>query len=271
MKTLTHPIHGAARALAFVAIALAGCAGNQSVNQSQLYDPKALPSGPVGESIAYGHALIVQTKQLMGEYARADMQCAACHLDAGTKARGGSFVGTYARFPQWNARSHRVIALQDRIAECFLYSMNGKPPAYNSKPMIAIVAYIAWLSRKTPVGAPRPESDNFIEPLPSAPPDIARGAALYAQKCAACHQTGGQGLSGAFPPLWGASSFNRGAGMAHIDRMTGFVRYNMPQNAPGSLSLHEAYDISGYVLSRPRPRFQRSVLVVTPSRAAGFF
>ena len=31
----------------------------------------------------------------------------------------------YGRFPQWNSRAHRVIALQDRIAECFLYSMNG--------------------------------------------------------------------------------------------------------------------------------------------------
>ncbi len=36
------------------------------------------------------------------------------------------------------------------------------------------------------------------------------------------------------------------------DRMTGFVRYNMPQNAPGSLSPAAAYDVSTYVLSHHR-------------------
>ena len=113
----------------------------------------------------------------MKRFVRADMQCADCHIAAGTQLRGGSFVGTYARFPQWNKRAHRVIALQDRIAECFLYSMNGRAPAYNSKPMIALVAYVAWLSRGTPIGAKQPASDRYIEPLPTASPDAARGAA----------------------------------------------------------------------------------------------
>ena len=30
---------------------------------------------------------------------------------------------------------------------------------------------------------------------------LARGEALYLTNCAACHQPGGQGLTGAFPPL----------------------------------------------------------------------
>ena len=101
----------------------------------------------------------------MKPYVRAQMSCAACHIAAGTQPRGGSFIGLYGRFPQWNKRAHRVIALQDRIAECFLYSMNGKPPAYSSKAMIAIVAYIAWLSRGVPVGAKQPQDDRYIVPL----------------------------------------------------------------------------------------------------------
>ena len=64
----------------------------------------------------------------MREYVRADLSCADCHLAAGTQPRGGSLVGVYGRLPQWNKRAHRVIALQDRIAECFLRSMNGKAP-----------------------------------------------------------------------------------------------------------------------------------------------
>lgn len=255
---------------AVLALGLSGCAGAVQSN-SALYDPHALPSGPLGESIAYGHDLIVQTHRLMTSYVRADMECADCHIAGGTQPRGGSFAGVYGRFPEWNKRAHRVIALQDRIAECFLYSMNGRAPAYSSKAMIAIVAYIAWLSRDTAIGAKQPASDRYIEPLPSASPNASRGAALYAEKCAACHQADGQGISGTFPPLWGTRSFNNGAGMAHADRMTGFVRYNMPQNAPGSLSLVQAYDVATFVLHHPRPHFRKNALVRMQPLPAKYF
>ena len=253
------------------AMVAGGCSGGGARSTQALYDPRTLPTGPPGDSIAYGYALIVKTHKLMKGYVRADMSCDACHLAAGQQARGGSFVGVYGRFPQWNKRAHRVIALQDRIAECFLYSMNGKPPTYNSKAMIAIVAYIAWLSRGTPVGAKQPASDRYIEPLPSSPPDKARGRSLFDQRCAECHQSDGAGISGVYPPLWGPRSFNGGAGMAHIDRMTGFVRYNMPQNAPGSLTLEQAYDVAAFVLSHPRPHFHRDAVVVTGPQPAKYF
>jgi thiosulfate dehydrogenase len=257
--------------LMFTAAVLSGCSGGGTGAAQPRYDPRTLPPGPAGDSIAYGYALIVKTHKLMRAYVRADMSCAACHLAAGQQSRGGSFVGVYGRFPQWNKRAHRVIALQDRIAECFLYSMNGRPPAYDSKAMIAIVAYIAWLSRGTPVGAKQPASDRYVEPLPTAPPNPRRGERLFAQRCAECHQLDGAGISGIYPPLWGQRSFNAGAGMAHIDRMTGFVRYNMPQNAPGSLTLEQAYDVAAFVLSHPRPRFRKNALVVTRPLPAKYF
>jgi thiosulfate dehydrogenase len=254
-----------------LALAVCGCAGGASRNAQALYDPRALPSGPVGRSIADGYAIMVKTHKVMKGFVRADLQCADCHVAAGTQPRGGSFIGTYARFPQWNKRAHRVIALQDRIAECFLYSMNGRAPAYNSKPMVALVAYIAWISRGTPIGARQPASDRYIEPLPSASPNAARGAELFTANCSGCHGPHGQGISGTFPPLWGPHSFNDGAGMAHIDRMTGFIRYNMPKNAPGTLSLDQAYDVAAFVLSHPRPRFRKNALESTPSLPAKYF
>jgi thiosulfate dehydrogenase len=260
----------AALALALAAT-VAACSSGASKPTGALYDPRTLPTGPVGDSIAYGYAIVVRTHRLMRKYVRADLQCADCHVAAGTQPRGGSFIGTYARFPQWNKRARRVIALQDRIAECFLYSMNGRPPAYSSKPMIAIVAYISWLSRGTPIGAKQPVADRYIEPLPSRPPDRARGATLFADKCSRCHGVDGQGLRGAFPPLWGFRSFNDGAGMAHLDRMTGFVRYNMPQSAPGSLSLEQAYDVAAFVLSHRRPHFQKGAVVLAPPLPAKYF
>lgn len=253
------------------ALALGACAGGASHHAEALYDPHALPSGPVGKSIADGYAIMVQTHRLMKRFVRADMQCADCHIAAGTQLRGGSFVGTYARFPQWNKRAHRVIALQDRIAECFLYSMNGRAPAYNSKTMIALVAYVAWLSRGTAIGANQPAADRYIEPLPAASPDKARGAALFSANCTSCHGAHGQGISGIFPPLWGARSFNDGAGMAHIDRMTGFIRYNMPKNAPGTLSLDQAYDVAAFVLAHPRPHFRKNAVESVPALPAKYF
>lgn len=246
-----------------VLVALAACA--------QAAPSAPPPSGALGASIALGRAVIDDPQKYLPHNVRADMSCAACHLGSGTVPRGGTFVGTYARFPQWNKRAKRVITLQDRLAECFLYSMNGTPPAYTSKEMVGMVAYIAYLSRDVPTGAAQPKNDAFIVPLPSASPDLAHGQALYAQKCSACHQANGAGIHGAFPPLWGAKSFNNGAGMAHIDRMTGWVMFNMPQNAPGSLSAQEAYDIAGWVLTHPRPHFVPTRLIAQPAQRADFF
>ncbi|HZY99120.1 MAG TPA: c-type cytochrome [Candidatus Baltobacteraceae bacterium] len=266
------------RLLAVFALTLAACssgsnAGTGTAKEAALptYDVKELPPGPVGDSIRYGHDIIVRTQVLMKDYVRSDMSCAACHLDAGTKSKGGSLVGAYNRFPQWNKRSGRVITLQDRLAECFLYSMNGRPPAYSSKEMIALVSYVSWLSRGMPNLAKERPGDRFIIPLPSEQPNVAHGAQIYAQKCVACHQANGAGVSGTFPPLWGDTSFNNGAGMAHLDRMTGFVRYNMPKNAPGSLSVKDAYDVSAFVLSRKRPRFHGERLVAPEPTPARYF
>lgn len=259
------------RGLAGAVLALLAACSGGAPHRGALYDPRTLPGGPAGTSIAEGYALMVQTHRLMRGYVRADLNCSDCHIAAGTQPRGGSFVGAYARFPQWNKRARRVIALQDRIAECFLYSMNGRPPAYSSKAMIAIVSYIAWLSRGVPVGTKQPSSDRYVEPLPSATPDLLRGARLFVQRCAHCHGLDGQGQPGVYPPLWGMRSFNDGAGMARLDRMTGFVRYNMPHDAPGSLSLAQAYDVAAFVLRHVRPHFKKEALVVTRPLPAKYF
>ncbi len=253
---------------------LAACAkpaGLGSNNgQPVLYDPSTLPAGPLGASIALGHDIIADPHKYLPKNVVADMSCAACHLGTGTVPRGGSFVGTYARFPQWNKRAKRIIALQDRLAECFLYSMNGTPPAYNSKEMIAMVAYIAYLSRDVPTGS-TDTKDSFVVTLPNVAPDIARGRAVYAMSCQSCHQANGSGVRDMFPPLWGATSFNNLAGMSHLDRMTGFVMYNMPQGAPGSLSLRDAYDVSAWVLAHARPKFAKKRIIQAAAEPASYF
>ncbi|HET7814545.1 MAG TPA: c-type cytochrome [Candidatus Baltobacteraceae bacterium] len=236
---------------------------------ASLYDAQSVPAGDVGDAIKYGRELLLNTRNHLPQYVGANMDCAACHIDAGTKARGGSFAGTAASFPQWNKRAKRVIELQDRLAECFLYSMNGHPPAYNSREMVALAAYITYLSRGVKLGT-KPDPAVTLASITLPHPDPKAGGAMYSQKCAMCHGAGGAG-SAQIPPLWGSTSFNDGAGMHRLRTMAGFIRYNMPATAPGSLTDRQAFDIAAFVLSHGRPKFQRSKLVEFPAARADYF
>jgi thiosulfate dehydrogenase len=232
--------------------------------------PAPLPTGPDGALISYGKRIIQNPHKYVPKYVVSNISCEACHINAGTKAHAGSLVGTYARFPEWNARSKRFIALQDRLAECFFYSMNGTTPPYDSREMIAMTAYIAYLSRGTVVGKGAPDQGLVMFDAPHRP-SAARGAKVYTASCQACHGANGSG-NGAFPPLWGSTSFNAGAGMHRIATMAAFVRYNMPYGAqPNTLTQQQAYDVSAYVLSHPRAVFNAHRAVAFPPRKAGFY
>ena len=229
----------------------------------------AIPRGPEGDLIRYGRSLIADTPKVAGQYIRAGMSCSACHIDAGTVPHGGSLLGVYAKFPQWNSRSKRFITLEDRLEECFLYSMNGRPPAPYSREIVAMTAYIAWLSRGAEVGKGFP-NQGFVTVHAPHPPNRAAGAKIYAAQCAACHGADGAGTPTAnFPPLWGPKSFNDGAGMN--TKMAAFVKANMPLGHGGSLGDQEATDVSAYVLSHARPHFDRNRPIAFPSEPAGFF
>lgn len=251
-------------------IALDACGSNRGADPDSPTSAMAeIPPGPEGELIRYGRSIVDDTQHTAKSYVVANMNCSACHVAAGTRPKAGSFLGIYALFPQYNARAHRFIALQDRIAECFLNSMNGRPPAYWSREMTGVVAYIAWLSRGAKVGVGVPDQ-GYPEIAPQKP-SAKTGAKLYEAKCASCHGADGAGFPPSLPPLWGKHSFNDNAGMDHIERMASFVRHNMPANSPGSLTDQQAWDVTAWVLGHPRPRFDRTKLVEFPPTPAGFF
>jgi thiosulfate dehydrogenase len=232
--------------------------------------PAPMPTGSAGALITYGKQIIQDPHKYVPKYVVAKLSCEACHNNAGTKAHAGSLVGSYARFPAWSPRSKRFIALQDRLAECFFYSMNGTTPPYDSREMIAMTAYIAYLSRGSVVGKGAPDQGLVMFNTPH-PPSVTRGAMIYKASCQACHAANGSG-NGAFPPLWGSTSFNAGAGMHRITTMAAFVRYNMPYGAPANtLTQQQAYDVSAYVLSHPRAVFHAQRVVAFPPRKAGFY
>lgn len=147
--------------------------------------------------------------------------------------------------------------------------MNGRPPAPYSREIVAMTAYIAWLSRGAEVGKGFPGQD-YVTVRAVKPPDKTAGATIYAAQCAACHGTSGAGNAAAnFPPLWGPTSFNDKAGMN--TKMAAFVKANMPLGQGGSLSDQQAADVSAYVLSHPRPHFDRNRTIAFPPEPADYF
>jgi thiosulfate dehydrogenase len=88
------------------------------------------------------------------------------------------------------------------------------------------------------------------------------GKNVYENKCQSCHQANGEGLLNAekteyaFPPLWGNSSYNQGAGLFRLSRFAGYVKTNMPLGASHNntmLTDEEAWDVAAFVNSQPRP------------------
>lgn len=222
-----------------------------------------LPADPkVADAIRLGFDLVRNTYELMPEYVGNRLTCGNCHLNAGQRDRALPLVGVATTFPQYRSRGDRLISLEDRIAGCFLRSMNGTPPPYGSPEMLAISAYIAWLSEGQPMYA-RPDwlGRNQIareNRIPIDRLDVRRGEQIYAQQCSSCHGTDGQGLDlgVARPgPLWGPGSWNDGAGAARIYTLAGFIRYAMPLFEPGALSDGDAQHVAAFINSHERPVF----------------
>ena len=250
--------------LVLVAAALAfmlACVAAHAADAVPLDPPadSAIPNGPLGDAIRYGQSLVTNTRVLARDYVGNGLTCANCHLDAGRVAYSAPLAGLWGVFPEYRARRGSVESLTERINDCFLRSMNGKPLPPDSREMIGLLSYIAWLSSGVPTGV-EVQGRGFKEFAAAAKPDPSRGATLYAAKCAACHGADGEGLRGTdnafvFPPLWGPQSFNVGAGMARVSVAAGFVQAKMPLGAGGTLSDQEAYDIAAYFTAKPRPDF----------------
>jgi len=219
----------------------------------------AIPAGPLGDAIRLGLRMMTDTQSAAAPYVGNGLLCVSCHLDQGRAAYASPLVGLTGVFPEYRARRGRVESLEERIDDCFLRSMNGKALPPTSPEMIGLLAYTAWLSQGIPIGV-EVVGRGFRDLAAPATPDAAHGKTLFAAKCAACHGADGQGTPGGpagyyFPPLWGARSFNDGAGMARVSVAAAFLQAKMPLGSGGTLSAQEAYDIAAYFTAQPRPSF----------------
>jgi thiosulfate dehydrogenase len=229
-----------------------------------------LPPGPLGQAIQRGHDMMMATGSdpESKPYVGNALSCNSCHTNAGDTGTPGNFRGTALKFPAYSPREGAVITLEDRIANCFMRSMNGTRPSADSQVVVDMAVYISWLDRgkslypATPAAPPSPYP-AMLKAATRA--DLAAGATLYSSTCAACHGATGAGMPGAFPPVWGANSYNAGAGLANVGKLAGWVKGNMPLGN-ANLSDKQALDVALYIDSQPRPDFGlRAHLSATPT------
>lgn len=213
--------------------------------------------------ILKGRDLFENTQQLRGKYVFNDMSCSNCHIGGGGYNWSGPVWPAATTLPDYRGKNGHVNSLEERIAGCFAYSMNGTPPAYGSDEMLALSAYHQWLATKAPVYERKIGGRGFNHLGNKIPEDVSyeAGQAVYRDNCALCHGNDGAGkkVDGkvVFPALWGDTSYNWGAGIARVYTAASFIHLNMPLGKPGSLSEKEAWNVAWYINSQERPQDPR--------------
>jgi thiosulfate dehydrogenase len=218
----------------------------------------------------YGQRLLRDTVSLLGpdqadpamRYSGNRLDCASCHLDTGTEPGTLSLLQAASRYPRFMGRENEERDLKDRINGCMQRSMNGRAFDRDSIELAAMETYImslgaqyAAMSEAKTISS---EQAAFVEPQRRA--DIEAGELVYEQHCEICHGADGEGLKETtdiangylFPPVWGPDSYNNGAGMNRVLTAARFIKARMPLGA-ATLTDDEAYDVSAYINSKPRP------------------
>jgi thiosulfate dehydrogenase len=193
------------------------------------------------------------TPKYAEKYVGNKLSCTHCHIDGGTVSKGMPMVGLPGIFPMYRDREKEVVTFEERIEQCFQRSENGHRVPNTDPVMVGLVAYSQWLSKDQVTGHPFP--GRGLVNLPELTGDAERGKKIFTEQCVVCHGADGTGQLPKVPPLWGPDSFSDGAGMHTIPKMAAFVKHNMPQTAPDTLTPQESYDVATYVHSMPHVPF----------------
>jgi thiosulfate dehydrogenase len=244
--------------LAFVlfGFGVEGCYDHPARAASSGRDNSAASADQPSPLAVQGKLIFDETPKYAHAYVGNKLACSDCHIQSGTAAHAAPMIDLAGLFPMFNKRAGHVISIENRIQECFTRSEAGSPPATNSPEVQALVAYIDWLSRGGEKGKAWP--GRGLVKIPTLTGDPVAGKVVYAAQCAGCHGANGAGVPPILPAVWGNDSFNDGAGMNKPAKMAAFVLHNMPQNHPGTLSPQQAWDVSAYIHTMPRPKFDQA-------------
>lgn len=118
---------------------------------------------------------------------------------------------TAVPLPKAYAPARGVVVPTHEATALLAYLLSLKQPALPDDPGRVVAAMPAMAGPVASVasvgGAASPVGSGY---------DPARGQSLFIANCAACHQSSGEGLPGAFPPLKGNAVVNDADGSAHI-------------------------------------------------------
>ncbi len=227
-----------------------------------------IPDDEFGESVRRGRNIFINTGTNAGEFTGNDLACANCHLDSGRLEHSAPMWAAAVSYPAYRGKNKRINTMEDRVNGCFTYSMNapasesGGPPPAGHQVYKDLESYFYWMADGLALKSSPPGQGFPTPPETDLGYDYQRGEQVYADNCAVCHATDGQGredLNGRiiFPPVWGPKSFNWGAGMHRVNTAAGFIQANMPLGKRYSLTDQEAWDVAAYVMSFPRPEDPR--------------
>lgn len=231
-------------------------------------DTLSIPTTKEGSLVLYGRELVKHTSLYLGPKGKVKrttngMNCQNCHLEGGTKFFGNNFSAVASTYPKFRERSGMVESIEKKVNDCIERSLNGTAIESESREMQAFVAYIKWVGRDV-------EKDSIPEGAGTWPisyldraADTAKGELVYRKYCERCHgkdatgQLAASRLEWKYPPLCGENSFNIGAGLLRLSKMAGYVKMNMPNDMATFdkplLTDEEAWDVSAYITSLPRP------------------
>lgn len=222
-----------------------------------------MPKNEFGQIVKLGRDIFDNT----GQYASAfvgptNLRCSSCHLDAGRLAHSAPLWAAYVSYPAYRSKNKHVNAFPERMQGCFKYSMNGKAPPLGDPVLVALESYAYWLASGAPIDSKIAGRGYPPVPKPALAASYGRGQQVFEQHCALCHGADGAGQLDArgrpnFPALWGAKSFNWGAGMGSIKHAAGFIKANMPLGLGGTLSDQQAWDVATFMDSQERPQDPR--------------
>lgn len=221
-------------------------------------DDALIPRDKYGDEVRLGKKIFTETWKYARRYTGNQLACSNCHLDAGRRANAGPMWAAFGMYPAYRRKNDRTSTLEERIQECFWFSMNGFKPTVDAPEVRALVAYTHFLARGAPIGVDLP-GRGFPQIVNTGhDPNPTRGGAVYREKCASCHGDNGAGVKqtgggNTFPALWGLGAYNKGAGMARVELLAGFTKANMPPGGEWSLSDQEALDVASYINLQLRP------------------
>ncbi|HYF70452.1 MAG TPA: c-type cytochrome [Ohtaekwangia sp.] len=230
-------------------------------------DNTTIPRDESGHLIRYGRELIEHTALYLGPQGKVmnvsnGLNCQNCHLNAGTKPFAANYSAVASNYPKFRRRSGIIENFEKRVNDCFERSLNGDGLPHDSHEMKAIIAYLKWIGKDVAKGETPRGAGLVTLPLLNRKADPIKGREYYSKHCSSCHGNTGEGVKSEnkiewkYPPLWGAYSYNTGAGLFRISKFATFIKANMPYGVTYDnpiLTDEEAWDIAAFVNSMPHP------------------